>query len=135
MTESFETRLIENFRANGGAPTGEFANFNVVLVNTIGAKTGETRTVPLAHLRQGDRVFVVGSAGGSPRHPAWYFNLLANPEMSYELGPETIPATATLLAGQERATAWTDIVAALPFFGDYQQKMERKIPVFALDRR
>jgi deazaflavin-dependent oxidoreductase (nitroreductase family) len=132
MAVDFNTAIIEEFRANNGKLSGQFENSRLVLVNTTGAKSGKVRTIPLAYLQEGDKVYIVGSAGGSDRHPAWYYNLLANPDVSYELGGAVVPARARLLEGDERADAWTRIVAALPFFGDYAAKVARQIPVFVL---
>jgi deazaflavin-dependent oxidoreductase (nitroreductase family) len=135
MAVDYNTAIIEEFRASNGKLSGQLENSRLVLVNTTGAKSGKVHTVPLAYLKEGDRIFIVGSAGGSDRHPAWYYNLLANPEVSYELGGVPVPARARLLEGDERMDAWTRIVAALPFFGDYAEKVSREIPVFVLEPR
>jgi deazaflavin-dependent oxidoreductase (nitroreductase family) len=135
MAVDYNTAIIEEFRANNGKLSGQFENSRLVLVNTTGAKSGKIRTIPLAYLQEGDKVYIVGSAGGSDRHPAWYYNLFANPDVSYELGGALVPARARLLEGDERADAWTRIVAALPFFGDYAAKVARQIPVFVLTPR
>jgi deazaflavin-dependent oxidoreductase (nitroreductase family) len=135
MAVDYNTAIIEEFRANNGKLSGQLEDSRLVLVNTTGAKSGKVHTVPLAYLKEGNRVFIVGSAGGSDRHPAWYYNLLANPDVSYELGGAPVPARARLLEGDERADAWTRIVAALPFFGDYAGKVSREIPVFVLEPR
>jgi len=132
MPSDYNTAIIEEFRANNGKLGGQWKDSRLVLVNTIGAKSGQIRTVPLAHLQQDGRIYIVGSAAGSAKHPAWHFNLLANPDVTYELGDGPIEATATLIEGEARASAWAEIVAALPFFGDYQDKVSREIPVFAL---
>jgi deazaflavin-dependent oxidoreductase (nitroreductase family) len=135
MASDYNTVLIEEFRANNGKLGGQWANSNLVLVNTVGARSGQIRTIPLAFLQQDNRIYIVGSAAGSESHPAWYFNLLANPDITYELGDDPVDASASLLEGEDRAAAWTDIVAALPFFGDYQTRVSREIPVFVLTPR
>lgn len=135
MAVDYNTAVIEEFRANNGRLGGRFENSRLVPVNTIGAKSGQVRTIPLAYLKEDDKVYIVGSAGGSDKHPAWYHNLLANPEITYELGGAPVLARARLLEGDERASAWTRIVAALPFFGDYATKVTREIPVFVLEPR
>lgn len=135
MAVDYNTAIIEEFRANNGKVGGRFQNSRLVLVNTIGAKTGQVRTIPLAYIKEDDKVYIVGSAGGSDKHPAWYHNLLANPEITYELGGAPVLARARLLEGDERAGAWTRIVAALPFFGDYATNVTREIPVFVLEPR
>lgn len=135
MANDYNTALIAEFRANNGKLGGQWANSQLVLVNTVGARSGQTRTIPLVHLQQDDRIYIVGSAAGSEKHPAWYHNLIANPDITFELGDGTVDATATLLDGEARATVWTEIVAALPFFGDYQNQVSREIPVFVLTPR
>jgi deazaflavin-dependent oxidoreductase (nitroreductase family) len=133
MAANYNTSIIEEFRSNNGKLGGQWEDSRLVLVNTIGAMSGETRTIPLAYLQQEDRIYIVGSAAGSEKHPAWYFNLIANPDITYELGGDPVAARATLLQDGERESAWTTIVAALPFFGKYQ--VSREIPVFALTPR
>lgn len=135
MANDYNTAIIEEFRANNGRLGGRWEGSKLVLVNTIGAKSGQVRTVPLAFLQQADQIYILGSAAGSEKHPAWYHNLIANPEVTYELGDAPVPARASLLKGEERTSAWNDIVAALPFFGEYQETMSREIPVFALSPR
>lgn len=135
MSNEYNTAIIEEFRANHGKLGGRWEGSKLVLVNTIGARSGQVRTIPLAYLEQDDRVYIVGSAAGSERHPAWYHNLVANPDITWELGDEPISGKASLLDGDERASTWNDIVAALPFFGKYQEQVSREIPVFALTPR
>jgi deazaflavin-dependent oxidoreductase (nitroreductase family) len=135
MSNDYNTAIIEEFRANNGKLGGRWEGSSLVLVNTIGAKSGQVRTIPLAYLQQGERIYIVGSAAGSAKHPDWYHNLIANPDITWELGEEPIEGNASLLEGEERTRAWHDIVAALPFFGNYQDQVEREIPVFALTPR
>ncbi|MGI8964146.1 MAG: nitroreductase/quinone reductase family protein [Thermomicrobiales bacterium] len=135
MANDYNSALIEEFRAHNGKLGGRWANSQLVLVNTIGAKSGQVRTIPLVHLQQKDRIYIVGSAAGSHKHPDWYHNLLANPDISYELGDGPVEATAMLIDGEDRAIAWTEIAAAFPFFGDYQDQVSREIPVFVLTPR
>src|SRR5680860_635446 len=135
MARNYNIALIEEFRANNGKLGGRWKTPQLVLVNTIGARSGQVRTIPLVHLQHDDRIYIVGSAAGSDKHPAWYHNLIANPDITYELGADPVEATATLLEGDNRATAWIKIVAAFPFFGDYQNQVSREIPVFVLTPR
>lgn len=135
MANDYNTAIIDEFRANNGKVGGQFANTRLVLVNTIGAKSGQVRTIPLAYLQQEDRVYIVGSAAGSEKHPAWYHNLVANPEVTYELGGDPVPVRAHLVEGDDRPQVWNDIVTALPFFANYQAQVSREIPVFALTPR
>jgi deazaflavin-dependent oxidoreductase (nitroreductase family) len=133
MPNDYNTTIIDTFRANHGDVSSVWQGGPLILVNTTGAKSGKAHTIPLAYLQLDDRVYIVGSGGGSTRHPAWVHNLLANPDVTYELGNGPVEARATLLTGQGREAAWRDIVAALPFFADYETKVQsRKIPVFVL---
>ncbi len=135
MANDYNAAIIDEFRANNGKLGGRWEGSKLVLVNTIGAKSGQVRTIPLAYLQQEDRIYIVGSAAGSERHPDWYHNLVANPDITYELGGDPVPARASLVEGDERPAVWRDLVAALPFFGKYQEQVSREIPVFALTPR
>jgi deazaflavin-dependent oxidoreductase (nitroreductase family) len=106
----------------------------LLLLNTVGAKTGEPRTKPLAYLADGNRYVIYASFAGSPTHPPWYYNVLANPEVEVELGSEKFKARASVLDEPERTTWYDKIVAALPVFGDYREQAGRTIPVIALER-
>jgi deazaflavin-dependent oxidoreductase (nitroreductase family) len=104
----------------------------LLLLTTTGARTGQPRTAILGYYPDGDRVLVVGSAGGSPKHPAWYHNLLANPEVNVDLGLFSYPAKAVVLRGAERDEVFARLVEADPGWGDYQQRTTRALPVVAL---
>jgi deazaflavin-dependent oxidoreductase (nitroreductase family) len=122
-------RVIAEFRASRGA-----TDRPLLLLTTTGARTGRRRTTPLVYLADGDRLLIFGSKGGSPSHPDWYHNLVANPGVTVEVGPETYEAQATVLRGEERDRLYARQVAAMPHFGDYQRKTRRTIPVVALTR-
>lgn len=104
----------------------------MLLLTTTGARTGEPRTAILGYYPDGDRVLVVGSAGGSPQHPAWYHNLLANPQVSVDVGLFSYPATAVVLRGAERDEVFARLVEADSGWGSYQAGVTRTIPVVAL---
>jgi deazaflavin-dependent oxidoreductase (nitroreductase family) len=87
------------------------------------------------YLRDGDRLLVFASKGGAPTNPDWYYNLLAHPEVTVEVGPETYAATATVLSGEERDRLFAKQAGLYPQFGEYQAKTTRQIPVIALERR
>lgn len=106
----------------------------IILVHNFGARTGQERINPLAYLPVGDNFAVFASFGGSPRHPIWYLNLLAHPAVTVEAGKETIPVTARVAEGEERARIWSAQVAAIPVFADYQAATAREIPVVLLER-
>jgi deazaflavin-dependent oxidoreductase (nitroreductase family) len=128
---AYNRRLIAEFRANGGPPEGR----QLLLLTTTGARSGERRTTPMMYIPDGDRLLVVASNAGAPRHPDWYHNLVAHPEVVVEHGAETFPATATPAAGEERDRLFADIAARYPFFADHQAKVTRTIPVVVLTRR
>ncbi|MFI5691933.1 nitroreductase/quinone reductase family protein [Kribbella sp. NPDC051586] len=126
---------MDEFRANAGQVGGPFENSRLLLLTTTGARSGQPRTAILGYYPDRDRVLVVGSAGGSPRHPAWYHNLLAQPEVTVDLGLFTYPATAVVLRGAERDEVFARLVEADPGWGDYQARTTRTIPVVALVQR
>jgi deazaflavin-dependent oxidoreductase (nitroreductase family) len=133
VANDFNTQIIEEFRANAGKVGGMFEGTDLLLLTTIGAKTGRQTTAPLAWYAEGDRLHVFGSKAGADTHPAWYHNLIANPDVTVEAGAETYQATATVLKGAERDRVWEIQVARAPGFGEYQQNTDRIIPVIALD--
>jgi deazaflavin-dependent oxidoreductase (nitroreductase family) len=138
MTIDFEEmnrKVIAEFRANGGKVGGMFEGHPLVLVHHTGARTGTRRITPLVSLREDGRVFVFASKGGADEHPAWYHNLVANPETTVELPTETFPAVAHVLTGAERDEIYAKQSAAEPQFADYQRKTTRVIPVIELRRR
>jgi deazaflavin-dependent oxidoreductase (nitroreductase family) len=124
--------LIEEFRANRGLVSGRFAGEPLLLLNSIGAKSGITRTNPLVYSTSGDNYVVIASKGGAPSHPDWYHNLIANPEATIEVGPDTIRVKAREVFGDERDGLFANQARRFPFFNDYQAGTERKIPVFVL---
>ena len=100
---------------------------------TRGAKSGEERINPLAYLRDGDRYVVFASKGGAPTNPDWYHNVGANPEVTVEVGTETIKGRAHVATDPERTDLWTRQVAAMPAFGEYEMKSGRTIPVIVIE--
>ena len=128
-------RLIEEFRANRGKIGGPFDGRPLLLLTTTGARSGQPRTTPMMYIPDGDRLLVIASNLGSPTHPDWYYNLVAHPEVTVEVGIETFAATAVVTEGEERHRLWTRIVELYPFFVDHQAKTTREIPVIALERR
>lgn len=130
--QTINRRVIEQFRA-GGEIDGMHRE-RLLLLTTTGARTGLPRTTPMTFHRDGDRVLVMASNAGAKTAPDWYANLVANPAVQVEIGDESYPATATVLAGEERERLWADITAANPFFLDHEKKAGRQIPVVALAR-
>lgn len=128
-------QTIEEFRANGGKVGGMWEGRPLLLLTTTGAKSGQRRTTPTMYLRDGNRLIIFASKGGAPTNPDWYHNLLAHPEVTVEVGPETYEARATVLTGEERDRLYARQSEMFPQFGEYQAKTTRKIPVIALERR
>jgi deazaflavin-dependent oxidoreductase (nitroreductase family) len=132
---AFTQALITSFRSNGGQITdGPFVGRDVLLLTTVGAKTGQERLAPVVYTRDGDRFVILGSKGGAPTHPGWYFNLLANPVVTVEMGTEKFKARATPVEGAERERLWAMHAARYPGFEDYLAKTTRVIPVIVLER-
>src|SRR5439155_18791500 len=131
----YNRKLIEDFRANRGASDGPFAGRPLLLLTTIGAKSGQRRTTPLMYVPDGDRLLVIASNAGAPSHPDWYRNLLAHPQVTVEVGADTFDASAAVLKGAERQQLWDKIVASYPFFAEHQAKITREIPLVALERK
>ena len=131
---NFNQQIIDEFRANGGETTGPFKGRRLLLLTTRGAKTGQSHTTPLVYSRDGDRVVIVASKGGAPDNPAWYHNLVANPEVTVELGTDKFQARASVAKGAERDRLYAQHASDMPAFNEYQQKTTRRIPVVILDR-
>ena len=134
MTE-FDRRTAEEFRANGGRAGGALAGTPLVLIHHIGARSGTEHVTPLAYSAQGDGLIaIVASNGGSPRHPAWYHNLKANPAITVELGTRRFAATAEEQAGPARAELWSRLVQEFPDLATFAARTDRSIPLFLLRR-
>ncbi|MCD9880317.1 nitroreductase/quinone reductase family protein [Streptomyces guryensis] len=133
MPNDFNQQVIDEFRAHHGRVGGPFEGGRLLLLTTTGARTGTPHTTAVGYFPDGgERVLVIASAGGSPKHPDWYHNLLANPEVTVESGVFTYGAHAVVLAGEEREQAWARAVEVDPGWAEYQGKTERVIPVVAL---
>ncbi len=127
--------VIEEFRANRGKLGGHLEHMPILLLTTIGAKSGQPRVAPLGYLTDGDRLIIFASDLGAECHPAWYYNLLAHPEVTVELGGEIFQATARVVEGAEREQLWTKALTPFPFITDHQTKTSRQIPVVVLTRK
>ena len=130
----FNRAIIDEFRANEGRVGGPFEGAPVLLLTSTGAKSGERRTTPVMYLADGERLVIFASKGGAPRNPAWYYNLLANPAATVEVGPETVDVNAVLTSGEERQRLFNRQSELYPQFAEYAQKTAREIPVVALER-
>jgi deazaflavin-dependent oxidoreductase (nitroreductase family) len=127
--------VIEEYRATGGQVGGMFAGETLVLLHHLGARSGVERVSPLAFHAEGDRMFVIASKAGLNENPAWYHNLLAHPDVTVELGSETIPVRAEVVTGTERDEIYARNAAVRPQFAEYQANVDRVIPVVELVRR
>lgn len=132
--KAFNDQLVADFRANGGKVGPPFENSDIVLLTTIGAKSGQPRLSPLAYLTVDDRILIVGSYGGAPKNPAWVHNLRANPRAHVEIGTESYDVDVRELPSAERDELFRKVVAVAPGFGEYQAKTSRVIPLFELTR-
>jgi deazaflavin-dependent oxidoreductase (nitroreductase family) len=128
--------VIEQFRGNKGViSSGMFKGARLLLLTTTGAKSGKQRVNPLAFTRDGANYVIIASKGGSPTHPDWYRNLVANPEVQIELGTETFSANARVAQDEERERLFAAQAALMPGFAEYQRKTSRQIPVVVLEPR
>ena len=130
----FNQKVITEFRANQGKVGGQMAGMPILLLSTTGAKTGRTLTKPLAYTMDGNRLVVIASFAGSPHHPAWYVNLVANPTVTIELGTESFQARATTTSGEERQRLFNAQAQLMPIFNDYTKKTSRELPVVVFER-
>ena len=131
----WNSQIIAEFRANEGRVGGPFEGAPIVLLTTTGAKTGKRRTSPMMYLREDGRMYVFASKAGADTNPAWYHNLVANPEVTAEIGTETHEATATPVTGAERDRIYAEQAQRYPGFAEYQEKTSRVIPVVELRLR
>ena len=131
----FNTKMIEEFRANQARAGGPWAGTTLILIRHIGARSGIERVVPLGCFpREDGRFAIVASNGGSPTHPDWYYNLKANPRIKVEVGNLTFTVLAEELDDAARAGLWPELVAEHPSIGEFQARTTRQIPVVMLTR-
>jgi deazaflavin-dependent oxidoreductase (nitroreductase family) len=126
--------VIEEFRANGGQVGDRHQDRPLLLLTTTGAKSGKPYTTPVMYLRDGERLAVFATHGGSPSHPDWYHNLVAHPTVTVEVGSETFTARATVAPRAERDALYGRQAALYPQFAEYQERTTRVIPVVLLER-
>jgi deazaflavin-dependent oxidoreductase (nitroreductase family) len=130
-----QDRVVAEFRAHGGQVGGYHATMQLLLLTTTGARTGQRRAAPLTYLPDGDRYIVTAGNAGSDRHPAWYHNLMANPDATVEVGSEAFKAVAVIADEAERGALYERFAAVYPVADDYQAQTARQIPVVILTRR
>lgn len=128
---------VQAYESSGGARGNTLRDTGrpVVIVTSMGARSGKIRKTPLMRVEHGGEYALVASKGGAPKHPVWYYNLKANPRVTIQDGPEPFEADVRVVTGDERAEWWERAVAAYPPYAEYQAKTEREIPVFVASRR
>jgi len=131
----FNSRIIDEFRANEGRVSGSFESMPLLLLHHTGAKSGASRINPLAYQSDDGRYVVFASKGGAPENPAWYHNLKAHPNATVEVGTDTIEVTASEATGDERERLYRTQAERIPQFAEYEQRTERAIPVIVLTPR
>ena len=132
---AWNLQIMEEFHAHGGKVGGRFEGVPLLLLTTTGARSGKRHTLPVGYLPDGDRLIIFATKRGLPTNPDWYYNLVAHPEATVEVGTETYDVTAAVLTGEERDRLYARQVERAPVFAEYQARTTRKIPVIALQRR
>jgi F420H(2)-dependent quinone reductase len=122
----------DKYAESGGADAADMKGMPIILLTTVGAKTGKLRKTPLMRVEHDGEYAVVASLGGAPKNPVWYYNIAKNPRVELQDGSVTRDYDAREVFGDEKATWWERAVAAFPDYADYQTKTDRQIPVFVL---
>jgi len=134
-TSDWARKQAELYESSGGTKGTTLRGMPVVILWTLGAKSGKIRKTPLMRVEHDGAYAVVASLGGAPQHPVWYHNIVANPHVELQDGPERHDYTAREVTGEEKALWWERAVAAYPDYADYQKSTDREIPVFVLERQ
>ena len=124
---------VEEFERSGGTEANTLRGMPIIVLTTLGAKSGKIRKTPLMRVESEGRYAVVASLGGAPKHPVWYHNVKANPHVELQDGANKQDMVAREVFGEEKAKWWEVAVDAYPDYADYQRKTEREIPVFVLE--
>lgn len=132
--EAFTRNLKQELRTRGEVSEGPLAGRPLMILTSRGARSGEPREAVITYTRDGDRYVVAASMSGAPTNPQWYYNLLANPEVTVEAGGEKFSARATEATGDERERLWNQHAEERPEFREYPSMTSRKIPVLTLER-
>ena len=127
-------KQVEKYEASGGAEGNEIMGLPIVVITSRGAKSGNLRKNPVMRVEHDGVYAAVASKGGAPEHPEWFHNLVADPQVDLQDGPEPASYVARIASGEERAEWWERAVAAFPNYAEYQTKTNREIPVFLLER-
>jgi deazaflavin-dependent oxidoreductase (nitroreductase family) len=132
VVSDWNSKIIEEFRANGGKVGGNFEGAPLLLLHSVGAKSGQVRVNPMMYLPDDHRFFVFASKAGAPTNPDWYHNLKANPRAKIEIGTDLLEVQATEIHGEQRDAIYAGQASRYPGFADYEKQTDRVIPVFAL---
>ena len=132
-TVEFAREQAERYESSGGTEATERHGRPVVILTTVGAKTGKLRKTPLMRIEHDGAYAVIASLGGAPKHPVWYWNIVAHPHVELQDGPVKKDYRAREVTGEERAAWWERAVATWPDFDEYEKKTEPVIPVFVLE--
>ena len=124
---------VELSESSGGTQGTTMRGMPVVVVTSLGARSGKIRKTPLMRVEHEGRYALVASQGGAPRHPTWFHNLVADPRVEIQDGPVRLDMTAVLVSGEAKAVWWERAVAAFPDYADYQEKTDREIPLFVAE--
>ncbi len=130
----WNTRIIEEFRANEGRVGGQFEGAPMILVHHVGRRSGVERVNPLVYYPDGDSMVIIASEGGATKHPDWYHNLVSRDRTEVEVGAETFPVQVDEIDGDQRDELWQRIVTVMPGFAEYEKTANRVIPLLRLTR-
>jgi deazaflavin-dependent oxidoreductase (nitroreductase family) len=133
-TRRFNAAFIEEYRRTGGKVPGELGDVDILLLTAKGAKSGEPRTVPVGFHKIDERLCILASMGGAAKNPPWFYNVVANPEVTVELGSEQFEARAVVTEGEDRDYLFGVVCERMAVFADYQERTDRLIPVIELQR-
>jgi deazaflavin-dependent oxidoreductase (nitroreductase family) len=131
-TDRFAREQVELFEATDGAESDTLRGRPIIVLTSVGAKSGKLRKTPLMRIEHDGEYAVVASQGGAPKHPVWYYNLVAHPHVELQDGAVKRDYTAHEATGEEKDAWWERAVAAWPDYASYQEKTDRQIPVFVL---
>jgi deazaflavin-dependent oxidoreductase (nitroreductase family) len=132
--QEYNRLTAEEFRANKGKTVGDFEGRPILLLTTVGAKTGAERVNPLIYADYGDRLIVCAAVGGSDTNPGWYYNILGDPDVRVEVGEDDFRTTAIVTSGTDREAIFAERCANSPAFNQYQAMTKRVIPIISLPR-
>jgi deazaflavin-dependent oxidoreductase (nitroreductase family) len=132
-TQKWVRDQVEEYESSGGTRGTSLRGRPVVILTTLGARSGKLRKTPLMRVEHDGAYAVVASLGGAPKHPVWFYNIQANPLVELQDGPEVQEMKAREVTGEEKAQWWERAVATWPDYASYQEKTDREIPVFVLE--